>query len=102
MPPSCQPVDPLVEGVCRRHVLEYLWVGVFCKACCVRDDLGKLTPGNLVVGAEGAIRVTGDDASACQAADVCVEGMAGRHVCELKWTRRGCVRRYKRRRRRGC
>ncbi len=55
VPSSRQPVDPLVERISWRHVLEYLWVWDFGEPCRIADDLGKLSPCDKVVGAESAI-----------------------------------------------
>jgi hypothetical protein len=55
-------VDPLVECVSSRHVLEYLCAWVFYEARGIRDNLGKLTPGDEVIRLERTVRVARDDA----------------------------------------
>ena len=76
IPSSCQPVDPLVEGVSRRHILEYLRVGIFREAGSIAHDFGELSSGYLVVRSEGAIAVATHHTITGQAADKSIEGGA--------------------------
>ena len=74
------------------YIGEYLRVRVFGEACCITHHLGKLTPGNLVIGAERAVCVAGDYTTAGKAAYRCIEGVILVYVDELYGARGSCGR----------
>src|SRR5918912_176870 len=89
MPGGCQrdaggTLDlPHEEGSRLHTVAAYCLLAPWLRVCYrVEDDLGYLPPCGVVAGAEGAVRVAGDDAVVVGGLHVLVEGVVRGHVPE--------------------
>ena len=93
--PAGKTINPLVERIGGRDILEYLRVGAFRVACRVRYDLSELPSCYLIIRTERTITIARYDPSTGKAAYDGVEGIPSVNIRKIQHTSYGgCCRRH--------